>query len=58
MIDGIALQAAIDPDLDLSVPSRVFAGMLSEAVVLPNSSDDTAASLRDPVAAPRDAHRA
>ncbi len=35
VIDGLALQAAIDPDMDLSVPYRVFARMLTGGVVLP-----------------------
>jgi AcrR family transcriptional regulator len=38
VIDGLALQAAIDPDLDLSVPYRVFGRMLAGAVALPNGT--------------------
>ncbi len=38
VIDGLALQAAIDPDLDLSAPYRVFARMLAGAVALPNGA--------------------
>jgi AcrR family transcriptional regulator len=38
VIDGLALQAAIDPDLDLSVPYRVFARMLAGTVALPNGT--------------------
>jgi AcrR family transcriptional regulator len=38
VIDGLALQAAIDPDLDLSVPYRVFGRMLAWAVALPNGA--------------------
>ncbi|MEE4275854.1 MAG: TetR/AcrR family transcriptional regulator [Thermoleophilia bacterium] len=38
VIDGLALQAAIDPELDLSVPYRVFGRMLAGAVALPNGT--------------------
>jgi len=34
VIDGLAIQAAIDPDVDLSVPFRVFERMLAGAVAL------------------------
>jgi len=43
VIDGLALQAAIDPDIDLSVPYRVFARMLTGAVALPDGTADAAA---------------
>ena len=42
VIDGLALQAAIDPDMDLSVPYRVFAAMLAGAFALPNGAADAA----------------
>lgn len=54
VIDGLALQAAIDPDMDLSVPYRVFARMLAGAVALPNGTGDAAALLRDAGGAPVD----
>jgi hypothetical protein len=43
VIDGLALQAAIDPDFDLSVPYRVFARMLTGAVALPDGTAHAAA---------------
>jgi AcrR family transcriptional regulator len=48
VIDGLALQAAIDPDLDLSVPYRVFARMLTGAVALPEGAADPDAPGDDP----------
>jgi AcrR family transcriptional regulator len=42
VIDGLALQAAIDPELDLSVPYRVFGRMLAGAVALPNGAPSPA----------------
>ena len=38
VIDGLALQAAIDPDMDLSTPFRVLDRMLAGTVALPNGS--------------------
>jgi AcrR family transcriptional regulator len=43
VIDGLALQAAIDPDIDLSVPYKVFARMLSGVVALPDGTSGDAA---------------
>jgi AcrR family transcriptional regulator len=43
VIDGLALQAALDPEFDLSVPYRVFARMLTGAVALPDGTADAAA---------------
>lgn len=42
VIDGLALQAAIDPDMDLSIPYRVFARMLAGAVALPDGTGGAA----------------
>lgn len=47
VIDGLAIQAAIDPDLDLGNPYRIFSRMLEGAgFALPDSlahADETAA---------------